>query len=291
MRHALVFGGSGQIGSPLLHRLHAAGWSVDAVSRAPPPARPGVRWLRGDLSQVDGLPSTVDAIFSCGPLDHFGRWYAATSVRSPRVVAFGSTSIDVKSASADAAERDLAQRLGQGEQAVFDTAKAHGVNATVLRPTLVYGAGRDQSLTRIARLASRLGWFVLPRGATGQRQPVHVDDLADAAMACIDVAATSGRAYALPGGDTLPYREMVARLLAALSPPPRLVELPPPLFALAVSGMRMLGGAAGFTPAARLRLHEDLVFDVTPAQADFGYAPRSFKPDAMTLGIDVSKAG
>ncbi len=290
MRHALVFGGSGQIGLPLLGRLHAAGWTVDAVSRGTPRERPGVHWLRGDLSQVDGLPSAVDAIFSCGPLDHFGRWYAATSVRSPRVVAFGSTSIDVKSASADVAERELAQRLGQGEQAVFDIAKARGADATLLRPTLVYGVGRDQSLTRIVRLARRSGWFVLPRGAIGLRQPVHVDDLADAAMACTDAAATSGRAYALPGGETLPYREMVARLLAALSPPPRLVELPSPLFVLAVSGLRMLGGTKGFTRAAMLRLHEDLVFDLIPAQTDFGYAPRGFKPDAAMFGLDAFSA-
>lgn len=290
MRRALVFGGSGQIGSPLLDRLHAAGWVVDAVSRATPPDRPGVRWLRGDLSQVAGLPSAVEAIFSCGPLDHFGRWYASTAVRSPRVIAFGSTSIDVKSASADAAERDLAQRLGQGEQAIFGTAKARGAGATVLRPTLVYGVGRDQSLTRIAQLARRWGWFVLPSGAMGLRQPVHVDDLADAAISCTDVAATSGRDYALPGGETLPYREMVARLLAVLSPPPRLMELPSPLFALTVSGLRLLGGAGGFTRAAMLRLHEDLVFDAVPAQTDFGYAPRGFKPDAAMFGLAAFSA-
>ncbi len=280
MRRALVFGGSGQIGMPLLERLHAAGWTIDAVSRNPPAERPGVCWLRGDLSRADGLPSAVDAIFSCGPLDSFGRWYATTTVQSPRVVVFGSTSIDVKSDSVDASERDLAQRLAQGEQAVFDTARTRGADATVLRPTLVYGAGRDQSLTRIARLARRLGWFVLPRGATGLRQPVHVHDLADAAVACVDVAATGSRAYALAGGETLPYRDMVARVLAALSPPPRLMELPSPLFAMGVAGLRMLGGAGGLTRAAMLRMQQDLVFDATPARTDFGYAPRGFRPDA-----------
>lgn len=290
MRHALVFGGSGQIGAPLLDRLHAAGWTVDAVSRTRRPQRPGVRWLRGDLAQVDGLPSAVDAIFSCGPLDHFGRWYARSQVQVPRVVAFGSTSIEVKSGSVDPGERDLAARLAQGEQAVFDTAAARGAAATVLRPTLVYGAGRDQNLTRVVRLAQRWGWFALPRGATGLRQPVHVDDLADAAIACADAVAASGRAYALPGGEVLSYREMVARVLSALSPPPRLIELPSPLFSLAVSGARMLGGAAGFSRAAIQRLHEDLVFDGLPAQTDLGYAPRRFQPDASMFRIGAFSA-
>lgn len=290
MPHALVFGGSGQIGVPLLDRLVAAGWRVDAVSRTQHPSRHGVHWLRGDLQRVDGLPPLVDTIFSCGPLDHFGRWYAATAVRAPRVVAFGSTSIQVKSDSTDVGERDLASRLAQGERAIFETAMVRAAAATVLRPTLVYGAGRDQSLSRVAHLAARLGWFPLPRNADGLRQPVHVEDLADAATACIDVAASHGRAYPLPGGETLPYREMIARVLATLSPASRLIELPAPVFATAVCAARMVGRAGGFSRAAMSRLRDDLVFDATPAQADFGYAPRKFNPDATMFNLDAFSA-
>lgn len=287
MRRALVFGGSGQIGAPLLDRLLAADWTVHAVSRVQQPPRQGVHWLRGDLERVDGLPPLVDAIFSCGPLDHFGRWYSTTAMRAPRVIAFGSTSVEVKSDSNDAGERDLAFRLAQGERALFETATARAAAATVLRPTVVYGSGRDQSLSRVAQLATRLGWLPLPRNADGLRQPVHVDDLADAAMGCIDAVASHGRAYALPGGETLPYREMIARVLATLSPAPRLVELPSPVFAIIVSAARRTGRAGGFSRAAISRLREDLVFDATPAQADFGYAPRTFNPDATMFGFDA----
>src|SRR3546814_7199102 len=104
MRSALVFGGSGQIGRPLLVYLHRRGWQVIAVSRREQPAMPGVRWLRGDLHAVEGLQPRVDAIFSCGPLDHLARWYAQSLVECPRVVAFGSTSVEVKQDSADAAD-------------------------------------------------------------------------------------------------------------------------------------------------------------------------------------------
>src|SRR5690606_34706072 len=86
-----------------------------AVSRRAQTAMPGVCWLRGDLGDADGLPSRVDAIFSCGPLDGFARWYARSTIDCPRVVAFGSTSVEVKRESADAAERDVAARLREGE--------------------------------------------------------------------------------------------------------------------------------------------------------------------------------
>lgn len=281
VRTALVFGASGQIGASLLQTLHADGWHVTAVSRQPQPAREGVDWVCGDLASAFAAPARADAIYSCGPLDGFARWYAASRIESPRVLAFGSTSVMVKQHSDDADERDLARRLREGEAGVFDAAAVRGAAATLLRPTLVYGAGRDATLTRIATLARRVRAFPLPAGATGRRQPVHVDDLANAARRACDAPASHGQAYTVPGGETLAYRDMVARVLATLQPPARLVELPAPLFSLLVRAARATGHPAGaFGDAALQRLREDLVFDAGPATRDFGYAPRPFAPDA-----------
>lgn len=281
MRHALVFGATGQIGAPLIELLHADGWRVTAVSRTPQRDRPGLHWLQGTLPKLDvAVPREVDAIFSCGPLDHFAQWYASTAIDAPRVIAFGSTSIDTKRGSSDPAERDVADRLRTAERHVFERAAALAAHATLLRPTLVYGAGRDHTLTRIAALAQRWGRFVLPRGANGLRQPVHVDDLALAAFQACDAIAAQDRAYALPGGERIAYRDMVERLLAVLQPPPKLVEVPAPLFTLALFGARAMGRIAGFGDAAVARLRSDLVFDAEPARQDFGYAPRMFRPTA-----------
>ena len=280
MRHALVFGGSGQIGRPLLGRLRRDGWRVTAVSRDAHADEPGLHWLRGDLSRVPALPPNIEAIISCGPLDAFARWYAAHASAAPRVIAFGSTSADTKRGSSDPAERDVAQRLRDGEATLLDAAARRDAALTLLRPTLVYGAGRDATLTRIATLARRWGRFPLPRNARGLRQPVHVVDLAEAAAACLGNEATHGRTYALPGGETLAYRDMVARVLACLAPPPALVELPSPLFNLALLVAQASGRATHLGEAAVTRMRSDLVFDPAPAQRDFGYAPRPFRPDA-----------
>lgn len=280
MRQALVFGGSGQIGRPLLERLRADGWHVVALSRRAQADADGLRWLRGDFDTTPALPARVDAIISCGPLDRFARWYEQSQVATVRVIAFGSTSLDTKRASADPYERDLVQRLQRGERTVFEAAASAGAAATLLRPTLVYGAGRDTSLTRIAQLARRWHFFPLPRGADGLRQPVHVDDLACAVIACLDSPASHGQAYALPGGETLAYREMVARVLSSLRPPARLVELPAPLFALVLRTTQLAGRARGLGGAAVGRMREDLVFDAGPAAHDFGYAARPFRPEA-----------
>ncbi|MGR4875281.1 NAD-dependent epimerase/dehydratase family protein [Pseudoxanthomonas sp. LARHCG66] len=284
VRTALVFGASGQIGEALLARLDAAAWQVFAVSRTPRVASSNIRWLAGEFAGVEGLPAAVDVIFSTGPLDGFAQWYARRLVAAPRVVAFGSTSLDTKQASGDAYERDIVARLQAAERLVFDTAEATGAAATMLRPTLVYGAGRDRTLARIAAMARRMRFFVLPRGATGKRQPVHVDDLAAAALAVVDASATHGRAYALPGGEALAYREMMARTLAALSPPAKLWEVPVPMFKVALSLARMAGMMRALTDDAVSRMRDDLVFDASPAQRDFGYAPRAFIVDARAVG-------
>jgi nucleoside-diphosphate-sugar epimerase len=280
MKTALVFGASGQIGLLLLDRLRDDGWRVYAVSRTAHAEQPGLVWLRGDLSQIAELPSQVHAIFSCGPLDLFSQWYARTHLQSPRVIAFGSTSIDVKRGSADAEERDLAARLQQGERTLFEAAAARGVAATILRPTLIYGAGRDRNLNRIAQVARRFGRVVLPRDARGLRQPAHVHDLADAAFRCIGAEASFGRSYALPGGETLAYRDMIARVLAALTPPPKLHEVPSPVFNVVLAAAHAAGFALDFNEAAVARMRSDLVFDPVDAQRDFGYSPRGFRPDA-----------
>lgn len=275
-RRALVFGGSGQIGERLLLKLRAAGWKVLAFSRSPQPVLEGVQWRQGDLSQPWGGSERFDAIFSCGPLDHFARWYAGSEIDAARVVAFGSTSIEVKQDSADAAERDVAQRLRQAEALLFSNAAKRGVASTVLRPTLVYGAGRDKTLTSIAALASRTGFFVLPTSAAGLRQPVHVQDLADAAMAVVDHPITAGKAYALGGGEVLAYHQMVARTLASLPGRPRLLRVPGWLFAGAVSVAHLGGRLHSLNAAVIQRMAEPLVFDLEPARRDFGYAPIAF---------------
>src|SRR5699024_643527 len=145
-----------------------------------------------------------DTIVSLGPLDAFAQWHAQVDTGARRVLALGSTGVHDKRDSADPADRDVAQRLAAAEARLFETAAARGTAATVLRPTLIYGGGRDRSLTPLAALARRLRVLPLPRSARGMRQPVHVDDVAAAVVAALAAPAAHGRAFDLPGGETLP---------------------------------------------------------------------------------------
>jgi nucleoside-diphosphate-sugar epimerase len=278
-RRALVFGARGQIGHFLLPRLRAAGVAVDAVTRgAAPPPTPGVRWHSLELFGGADFALAPDWIFSCGPLDGFVAWLERSALRPARVVAFSSTSADSKQDSADPAERALAARLQASERRLETLAHARAVHVTLLRPTLVYGAGRDRNLSRIARLAQRWGVFVLPRSATGLRQPVHAEDLALAALQSATGAAPPRLRYDLPGGETMTYREMVRRVLDALQPTPRLLLLPDAPVRVALRLAHAIGALGDARAATLQRLHRDLVFDAAPACRELGFAPRPFRP-------------
>src|SRR5436190_4261923 len=263
-----VLGASGQIGHFLIERLAHAGESALALSRRAPEAgarRDGIPWLRGDLdTAMPGLE--VERLLSAGPLDAFARWFADPSARVAcgAVVAFSSTSVETKSDSNDPAERALADRLSQAESQLAEACARRGTALLLLRPTLIYGCGLDRNLTRLAEAARRFRVLPLPRSANGLRQPVHADDLAALAIAAVPAPGT--HAYALPGGETLAFREMARRVLACLPERPRLLTLPDRAFGALNHAMRALGREAALGEAQVRRLAQDLVFDDRPAR-------------------------
>lgn len=270
MRTAFVVGASGAVGRFLLPRLVDAGYAVHALSRRERAAVPGVTWWPGDLDHAAPAPPRVDLVVACGPLDAFARWFGQAPLHGARLVAIGSTSIDSKRDSPVPDERDIAARLADAEQRLADAAQARACAWTLLRPTLIYGAGVDRSLTPLVRRAER--WRVFPRiAAPGLRQPVHADDLAAACVAVADTAPCAGRTYALGGGERLAFGVMLERVRASL--PFRTVPLPLPL-----SLLRAVAPCAPRLRGALARLRRDLVVDDGAARADFGWAPRGFRP-------------
>ncbi|MBW8881913.1 MAG: NAD-dependent epimerase/dehydratase family protein [Asticcacaulis sp.] len=198
-----------------------------------------------------------------------------------RLIVFSSTSVFTKDTSDEPAERDIVRQLLAGETTVTAFAKATGVAATVLRPTLIYDEGEDENVSRIRNLIEKLGFFPVCGQASGLRQPVHARDLAIAALQALDAPATHGKSYNLSGGDSLTYRAMVERIFAAMGRKPAVVAMPKWLWRLGFAILHVLrpGKALKQNLAMAQRMNRDLWFDHAPAIRDFGYAPGPFKPD------------
>ena len=277
MTEVLVLGATSLIGRFLPAHLPGA-VGAGRGEAAPDHARGYARWARLDLSDPLASPPAAETVVSLSPV-----WLLPDALPGlvrgglRRLVAVSSTSRWTKADSSDAGEREVARRLAQAEEAVARACDAAGVAWTVLRPTLVYAEGLDRNVSRLAGLARRLGMLPLAGAGSGRRQPVHADDLAAATPAVLASHAARGRAYDLPGGETLTYAAMCRRVFEGLDRPPRLLHVPPPLWRAGLAlASPLLPGA---TAAMGSRMAEDLVFDPAPAARDFGWSPRPFRPD------------
>jgi len=200
-----------------------------------------------------------------------------------RVVVLSSTSRFTKMDSSDSGEHEVAAKLAEGEERLRLWAEKSGVEWVVLRPTLIYGRGRDKNISEIARFVRRFGFFPLLGRAMGLRQPVHAEDMAAACVAALISPAAVNRAYNLSGGETLSYREMVGRVFAALDRRSRFLTVPLGMFRMAVRCLRLLPRYRHWSPAMAERMNLDLVFDHAEASRDFGFSPRPFRLVAEDL--------
>lgn len=269
----LVFGASSQIGHFLLPHLLAGDEPVLAVSRHPQPPQAGLCWFEGRLP--DAVPANLpmpSAIFSFGPIGPFAQWLAGVrgGNEPPRVVATSSMSAQTKRDSAVPAERELSRALRDGEQALIAACGRLGAPWTILRPTLIYGAGLDKSLSPIARRARRTRLFPLPAGP-GLRQPVHAEDLALAALAALDQPHSAGHILEIGGGERLTAGTMFRRVRASLHH----ATLPIPLPAWLLHAAQRVAPARLRGPLHRL--DSDLVADNTELTRLLGIRPRAFE--------------
>ena len=115
-----------------------------------------------------------------------------------------------------------------------------GLDVTVLRPSVIFGA-RDRFLNLFAQLQA-LAPFVPLGGAHARFQPVWVEDVAAAVVRCLDQPATIGQVFECAGPQQFTLADLV-RLAGRLSGHPRpVLPLPGALARLQALVMECLPG-------------------------------------------------
>lgn len=284
-----LLGANSLVGECVIPQLSKAGRHTVAFSRHPPDSNTeaGVTWLR--LSESFSAPPEVLPIkdwLCVAPIWVLPQFFEVILAHGARrVVALSSTSLFVKANSSDHGEQHIAHRLAGGERALRVWAEAHGINWVILRPTLIYGRGRDKNLTEIVRFVRRWGFFPLLGEAEGLRQPVHAEDVAGACVSALTLPPVANRTYTLSGGETLPYREMVCRVFATVGKVPHLVTIPRWIFQLAVAAVHLVPRYKHWTVEMAERMNRDLVFDHADAAGDLGFSPRPFVLSSEDLPV------
>ncbi len=279
-RQAGVLGATSLVGECLLRQLTQDQWQVTAFSRQPvTQSHTQISWQQLDSpAQTRPHPDPHKKIatwFCIAPIwilpAHFNLLLAHGT---RRIIVLSSTSRFTKNNSSDPGEQAIARRLADHEAQLSRWAAANEIEWIILRPTLIYGYGRDKNITEIARFIRRFGFFPLLGAAHGLRQPIHAEDVAAACLAALTAHHVSNRAYNLTGLETLSYRDMVQRIFTALGQRPRLLTVSPYFFQLAIKGLRSLPRYRHWTPAMAERMNTDLVFDDSDARRDLHFSPR-----------------
>lgn len=274
----LLTGAKGVVGQPLASKLVTANTQYLEVSRQPAISANQLQWdlnYNPSAKALEQLKASKTLIH-CAPIWLLPKHLTALSkLGVERMIVFSSTSVISKTNSANSAEQTLVTQLRKSEQQLNEFCSKHAIALTILRPSMIYGYGRDQNVSHIAKFIKRFGCFLLVGKATGLRQPVHADDLVNVCLNIITNERTFAKTYNLAGAEAFTYRELVERIFAALDRPKRILSIPlfifRPALILAAKVTRF-----SYTPEMADRMMQDLDYDFSDARRDFAYQPSLF---------------
>lgn len=123
----------------------------------------------------------------------------------------------------------------RGKAEMEDHLKSTGLAYCILRPTVLFGK-EDILINNIAWALRHLPVFGIYGDGCYRLQPIHVDDLAAAAVARIE--GPTGETIDAIGPETFRYRDMVEMIARAIDSHSLIVSLPPEL---AYQAMRVIG--------------------------------------------------
>jgi nucleoside-diphosphate-sugar epimerase len=276
-----VLGASSLVGECLLPMLRDGGWRVVAFSRRAAESGLRVEWRQLPYA---GQAEEISDWICVAPIWVLPDYFSLLEVHGvKRVVVLSSTSRFTKDDSTDPQEQAVSRRLADAEARLQTWAGSRGVEWVILRPTLIHGLGRDKNIAEIARFIRRFHFFPLFGKANGLRQPIHAQDVAVACVSALQAPDAANRAYNISGGETLSYRDMVARVFTALGRRPRLLTVPFWAFRLASTTLRCLPRYRQLSAAMAERMNRDLVFNHTDAVRDLDFKPRGFALAAEDL--------
>lgn len=232
-----IFGGGGFLGRQLAQALMARGARVriaqrdlaTAVKVKPLGALGQSQFVAADIRKPDSVARAVqgaDVVINlvgilAGDFDAFHRQGAAN-------VAQAAASVGAKAlvhVSAIGADPESPSAYGRSKAAGETAVKAAFPNATIIRPSIIFGQ-EDQFLNRFADLIAMAPVVPVISGAT-KFQPVYVTDVAHAiANAAAHPGDHGGRTYEVAGPQALSMKDINGWIMKATGRSKPLIDVP-----------------------------------------------------------------
>ncbi|MES2012640.1 MAG: complex I NDUFA9 subunit family protein [Pseudomonadota bacterium] len=221
-REICVLGGSGFVGSAIVAKLDAAGYSVKVLTRRRDSAKhlsllPNVKVVECNMLDNQALSAALngaDAVINLIGVLHQGRRSSFSAMHQQLPAQLAAICIDLgikrllHMSSLQAAEQAPSQYLrskAAGEAAL--NALKDKLNITIFRPSVIFGAG-DSFINLFATLIKCLPVVLLAK-PNAKFQPVWVEDVASCFVNSLANTETYGKTYELAGPKVYTFRQLV----------------------------------------------------------------------------------
>ncbi len=146
--------------------------------------------------------------------------------------------------------------------------------ATIIRPSVLFGP-QDAFLNALDQVSRLLP--VVPLFGSGQTrlQPVYVEDVAAAVVACLRDAASVGETYELGGAEVRTYREILQRVLRHRSRRRAMLPVPFVIWDMLATGLSVLPAPPVTRDQVALMRQDNIVHEGAPSFKELGITPRS----------------
>jgi NADH dehydrogenase len=280
----LVTGGTGFVGSKVVHALRAEDRPVRVLARRPEKQERLRAWgcevAHGDMTEPDSLRRAVEG---CEAVVHLAALPPFASPKATdRVMTQGTR--DLVGAAKDAKVERLVLMSANGvSEETLDVApyyrakwemeqevKRSGLEHVIFRPSFVFGTegGQLPQQLMLARWSP-----VTPVLGRHRMQPIWVEDVAAFFAKAFSTPAAGNRTFELGGPDRLTWEELHAEIRKVLGKRRLAFVMPTGLLRVGASVGRVLPPLRGAPAAVEMLDYGDNVCDPGPAVETFGIRP------------------
>lgn len=283
-----VAGGTGFVGRHVVEALQARGHTVRVLGRGGHAAPPGAGFVRCDLARG---PVPHDALRGCDAVVNLAGIKRPSGTQTFEAVHVEGTGRLLEACREQGVRRfvhlsvvcsrpDAASPYHDTKWRAEERVRASGLDATVLKPGVIYGPG-DDMVTHLVKMIRFAAVFpVVGRGAS-LLQPVDVRDVAEAVAAAVERPQSIGRTYDVVGPERHTLSDVVRTVARATGLRLWIVPTPVALQRAAVRVMDAVTDRPLSTPSQLRMLVDGLYGDPEPARHDLGIAPRPFTAGAV----------
>ncbi len=254
-KHILVVGASKPLGMEIVRCLCASGHKVVATYRTPNEdaigqlQSLGAKFVPLDLTDEAALAGQLDnacgAIFT--PILTVSKNAAALIGERFPAVFFSSNNVTVDF------EADVYARLREAEEEV----SAQSAQATILRPTMIFGYPGDGNIASLVRVMRRLPILPMPGHGAALQQPIFYKDVARIACDAVTGGSVPSAICAVAGPRPISQKIMYQLVAHAAKAAPLIAPLPAGVIAWCLRLTERLGLPAPLSAAQVARANHD----------------------------------